>query len=213
MTAPVKKVSLGDRVTAQLRDDIVSGVYLPGERVTELRLSADYGVSRVPVREALRTMESEGFVLVTSHTERVVASISDDEALDLYAVREAVETRAAQRAATRADPAGRESLLALLERGAELLAVDDAHGLGELNTVLHHEIVAASGSALLVSMFGQLEAKNRWFNATRPDTRQAESWAEHARIVEAIVRGDSDGAAALVREHLEVLTEQVAGTP
>jgi DNA-binding GntR family transcriptional regulator len=210
---PAAKISLSVRVTTDLRRDIVSGRYRPGERLTEARLSADYGVSRVPVREALRTMESEGFVIVTSYTERVVASLNEDDRRDIYALRIAVESRAAARAAERLDAEGQKGLVDILTAGMAALSVDDFDGFSEINGKLHGAIAAASGSAVLNSMFAQLAAMVSWSDSGVAGRHASTSWMEHAEIVGAIVAKDPEKARARMIDHLSSVEEHARTGP
>src|SRR5690242_21918130 len=96
----------GRRISAQvvctaIRDDIVAGFFEPGSRLTEELLARRYGVSRVPVREALRTLESEGFVTTRRHAGACVAEPTEQEAADLLELRLLLEPLAAARAARR----------------------------------------------------------------------------------------------------------------
>jgi DNA-binding GntR family transcriptional regulator len=202
------RLSLGERVTRDLRDKIISGEYAPGQRLVEARLSADFGVSRVPVREALRTLESEGFITSTSYTERVVAQLSLYDLYDLYDLREAVEHLTVGRAAQRADPAGRKALIALLSEGMHHVAENDVSGVSDLNARFHQAIALASGSDMLRGIFSQLESKIRWSTHLWDDARWRESWQEHAAIVQAIIMGDAGEAQRLMGAHLQELRSQ-----
>jgi DNA-binding GntR family transcriptional regulator len=208
-TDPAKgRLSLSDRVVVDLRRDIISGRFAQGERLTEARLCAEYGVSRVPVREALRTMEGEGFVVATSFTDRVVAQLDEQDSRDVYAVRIAVEGQTAARAASRADPEGRQELVRLLNIGMERLASGDLDQVAEINSRFHAAIAKASGSPLLKAMFNQFAAIVAWQNANMPDARTADSWVEHADIVSAIIAGDPQKARERMEGHLRALDEQ-----
>lgn len=202
------RLSLSDRVVLDLRKDIISGRFAQGERLTEARLCAVYGVSRVPVREALRTMEGEGFVVATSFTERVVAHLSEQDSRDVYAVRIAVEGQTAARAASRVDPEGRQELVRLLTLGMERLAAGDLDQVAEINSQFHAAIATACGSPLLKAMFNQFAAIVAWQNANMPDARTADSWVEHADIVSAIIAGDPEKARERMERHLSALDEQ-----
>jgi DNA-binding GntR family transcriptional regulator len=89
-------------VCTAIRDDIVNGVFARGSRLTEEQLARRYGVSRVPVREALRTLESEGFVTTRRHVGAYVAEPTDQEAADWLEMRTLLEPLGAARAAARA---------------------------------------------------------------------------------------------------------------
>ncbi|GAA1000629.1 GntR family transcriptional regulator [Subtercola frigoramans] len=181
-------------MTTDLRRDIVSGRFQQGERLTEARLSELYGVSRIPVREALRAMESEGFVIVKSYTERIVATITFEDRQVIHEMRVAVESRAAERAAENLDAAGRQKLVETLSLGMAAVARGDYDTVSHINSLLHGAIAEASGSPMLASFFSQLGAMVTWTDSDVPKRRAITSWMEHADIVGSIIA--SDGAAA-----------------
>lgn len=199
-TPPVNLVA---QVTQLLRQDIVDGRLEPGERLTEARLSERYGVSRVPVREALRMLEGEGFIATDRPRMRTVAVISDQDADDLFTVRVTVEGLTAARAAQEITPEGLRTLRSILAAGQEALATGRTELLPQLNTDLHRAIAAASGSAMLVSLFNQISGKIAWIYRGTVETRAPSSWAEHAEIVGAIMDRDPDRARDLVVAHIE----------
>ncbi|CAM5708472.1 Transcriptional regulator OS=Streptomyces antimycoticus OX=68175 GN=SANT12839_069100 PE=4 SV=1 [Streptomyces antimycoticus] len=205
-------------VCTAIRDDIVSGTYQPGSRLTEELLARRYGVSRVPVREALRTLESEGFVTTRRHAGACVAQPSEREAADLLDIRALLEPLGAARAAQRRAEAHLKVLRGLVRLGRERAQ----HGrLGELRPLgdwFHETLAQASGSPSLAAMLVQLRRKTAWVyaavpapqparpgGARRPDpaARAVESWAEHGALVDAVARGDADRARALAAAHTE----------
>ena len=141
---------LRDQVLAALRTAIIDGDYLPGERLTEDRLAEDFGVSRNPVREALRVAEAEGFVVILPRRGAVVASPSSGTIADMFAVRERLETLAARLAAERATAADVASLRALLDQGREATQRQDLARVAELNSTLHLRILADQRKPLAV---------------------------------------------------------------
>src|SRR4051812_20813101 len=110
-----RHLTLRDQVLAELRRRIVEAEYPPGERLREDRLAQDFGVSRNPVREALRVVEAEGFVHVEPRRGAVVATPDERTMRDLFAVRESLEPLAARLAAERASRADLIGLRGLLE--------------------------------------------------------------------------------------------------
>ena len=90
-TIGAQHLALRDQVLAELRQRIINGDYLPGERLTEDRLAEDFGVSRNPVREALRVVEAEGFVVIVPRRGAVVAIPESGTIADMFAVRERLE--------------------------------------------------------------------------------------------------------------------------
>ncbi|MFB9460214.1 GntR family transcriptional regulator [Streptomyces antimycoticus] len=223
MSGDTAAVQGGHRISAHavctaIRDDIVSGTYQPGSRLTEELLARRYGVSRVPVREALRTLESEGFVTTRRHAGACVAQPSEREAADVLDIRALLEPLGAARAAQRRTEAHLKVLRGLVRLGRERAR----HGrLGELRPLgdwFHETLAQASGSPSLAAMLVQLRRKTAWVYATvpapqpappggarRPDpaARAVESWAEHGALVDAVARGDADRARALAAAHTE----------
>src|SRR3954453_2222223 len=114
-TIGAQHLPLRDQVLGALRNAIINGEYTPGERLTEDRLAEDFGVSRNPVREALRVAEAEGFVVILPRRGAVVASPSSTAIEDIFAVRQRLEPLAARLAAERATPRGIAGLRSLLD--------------------------------------------------------------------------------------------------
>ena len=213
-------------VCAAIRDDIISGACPPGSRLTEELLARRYGVSRVPVREALRTLESEGFVTTRRHAGACVAQPSEKEAADVLDIRALLEPLGAARAAQRRTEGHLKVLRGLVRLGQERAE----HGrLGELRSLgdwFHETLAQASGSPSLAGLLVQLRRKTAWVYAVdparqaardaqavqavpgpagraAPSVRAVESWAEHGAIVDAVARGDADRARALAAAHTE----------
>ena len=105
---------LRDKVVDELRQRIIDGVYEPGDRLTEERLADDFGVSRNPVREAIRVLQGEGFLVAQPRRGAVVASLSEQDVVDLFDVRLSLEVLAAKLAAERAGTTGTAALDRLL---------------------------------------------------------------------------------------------------
>lgn len=197
---------LADTVVARLRAGIVDGSYPPDVRLTEAGLCRDFGVSRVPVREALRHLEAEGFVVSRPYAGVRVVRFGPDEAADLFAVRTTLEETTARRAATRVrdgDLPGRtEHLRDLVAMGSAALR-DSPDEVAALNTSFHATVADLSGSTVLVSLFRQVAAKIEWLYAMDVGVRGPHSWSEHAAIADAVADGDPDLAARLMAEHVQ----------
>ncbi|OPF75361.1 GntR family transcriptional regulator [Streptomyces antioxidans] len=204
-------------VCAAIRDDIVSGAYRPGSRLTEELLARRYGVSRVPVREALRTLESEGFVTTRRHAGACVAQPSESEAADLLDIRALLEPLGAARAAQRRTEAHLKVLRGLVRLGRERAQGGQLGELRPLGDWFHETLAQASGSPSMAALLVQLRRKTAWVYAAAPGPRPApegsrrpdpvaravESWAEHGALVDAVARGDADRARALATTHTE----------
>jgi DNA-binding GntR family transcriptional regulator len=191
-----------ERVREQLRERIVTGVLRPGDRLVERDLAEDLGVSRVPVREAIRSLEADGFVVAQSPRRVVVRQLSKVDVEELFDVREALEVLATEQACRRVDPPALRSLKRGLNEAARALAAGNINQVVEANLRFHQEIVALAGNGLLSSMLHQLEDRLRWL------FRQNEDWdrllQEHRSLYEAIASGDPERARACSIEHVRV---------
>ncbi|MFF8845111.1 GntR family transcriptional regulator [Streptomyces sp. NPDC015127] len=190
-------------VCTAIRDDIVSGVFERGSRLTEENLARRYGVSRVPVREALRTLESEGFVVTRRHAGAHVAEPTEQEAADLLEIRMLLEPLGAARAAQRRTDAHLKVLRGLVRLGQERARRGQGEDLRSLGAWFHETLAQASGSPGLTALLTQLRHKIAWMYAVEQPAVPAESWAEHGAIVDAVARGDVERARALTALHVE----------
>jgi len=190
---------LRDKVVGELRRRIIDGVYRPGDRLTEERLADDFGVSRNPVREAIRVLEAEGFLIAQPRRGAMVASMSVQDIEDLFDVRLSLEALAAALAAERAGATGSAALDKLLARARATKRMAD---LAALNTRFHATICALSGNALLTGLMESLHGRLQWVYRQSAETRAASSWAEHEELAAAIRAGDAETAARAARTHV-----------
>lgn len=158
-------------VCTAIRHDIVSGVFPRGSRLTEEVLARRYGVSRVPVREALRTLESEGFVVTRRHAGACVAEPTEREAADLLEIRVLLEPLGAARAAQRRTEAHLKVLRGLVRLGQERARRGKGEDLRSLGGWFHDTLAQASGSPALIALLTQLRHKSAWMYAVEPPAR------------------------------------------
>lgn len=193
---------LRDKVVEELRRRIVNGGYAPGDRLTEDRLAEAFGVSRNPVREAIRVLEAEGFVVAQPRRSAVVATLSAQDVRDLFDVRLALEPLAARLAAQRAGPAAAEALREITAAAEAAATARQLDRVSELNTRFHAAICGFSGNVLLRSMSEKLHARLQWVYRQSAADRVNHSWAEHESLMAAIGAGDGDKAAAEATNHI-----------
>jgi DNA-binding GntR family transcriptional regulator len=193
---------LRDQVLGALRSAIINGDYPPGQRLTEDRLAEDFGVSRNPVREALRVAETEGFVVILPRRGAVVASPSPTAVADIFAVRERLEPLAARLAAERADAEGVAGLRDMLEQARVATDAEDLARVAELNSALHLRILHLSGNPWLTSIARALYLHVQWVFRLGAAQRAPHSWREHIELVDAIESGDPDEAERCALNHL-----------
>jgi DNA-binding GntR family transcriptional regulator len=194
---------LREQVEDEVRTRIVDGTYAPGDRLVEDRVAVELGVSRNPVREALRSLVAEGFVEVLPRRGAVVRRLTAADVADLFDVRSALESLAARLAAERCGPAAGVQLREVLDQARRATECGELDELASLNTVFHEAVVSTSGNRLLAGHVGALASRTRWIFRRSAATRAQHSWTEHLRIVEAVEAGDGDRAARLAAEHVE----------
>ncbi|MFB7596205.1 GntR family transcriptional regulator [Streptomyces sp. NPDC056160] len=193
-------------VCTAIRDDIVAGVHERGTRLTEEVLARRYGVSRVPVREALRTLEAEGFVVTRRHAGACVAEPTEQEAADLLEMRLLLEPLGAARAAQRRTEAHLKVLRGLVRLGQERAVSGGGEELRSLAAWFHETLAQACGSAALSTVLAQLRHKIAWMYGVPDPADPVEAWAEHGAITDAVARGDTGRARALAALHAERVT-------
>jgi DNA-binding GntR family transcriptional regulator len=192
-------------LASAIRERVIRGVYPPGHRLTEDDLAEQYGVSRIPVREALRLLEGEGFVRVKPYSGTFVAELTAQDAADLLEIRGVLEPLAASRAAEQRSAAHLDALRDILSEGNAALAASpsaDLERLAELNTQFHTLLTEASGNVTLNQIIGTLRHKITWVYSVELPRRAADSWAEHRLIINALERSDGDSARALMVAHV-----------
>ncbi|MGW8065104.1 GntR family transcriptional regulator [Streptomyces ziwulingensis] len=190
-------------VCTAIRDDIVSGVHGRGSRLTEELLARRYGVSRVPVREALRTLEAEGFVVTRRHAGACVAEPTEQEAADLLETRMLLEPLGASRAARRHTEAHLKVLRGLVRLGQERARQGGGEDLRSLGGWFHETLAQTAGSPSLAALLTQLRHKIAWMYVVQAPADPVGCWAEHGAIVDAVARGDGERARALMTLHIE----------
>lgn len=185
-----------------MRQAIINGQLKPGERLREVELASRLGVSRTPVREAIKRLESEGLAAYVSSRGAIVPEPTQQQAIELYAIREILEGAAARFAAQHAYAAEIQLLEYLLAAEEEL--GDDPEGQAALNRKFHETIYRMAHNHYLVDML----TKARNYMILLPRTtyaapgRAASAHQEHAAIVAAIREGNTDAAEAAARQHI-----------
>lgn len=198
-----RHLPLRDQVLHALRQAVVDGTYLPGQRLTEDRLAEDFGVSRNPIREALRVVEAEGFVVILPRRGAVVASPTREGLADIFAVRARLEPLAARLAAERATPADVVGLRAVLDRARQATEDGDFPAVADLNSQFHTQVMEISGNRWLSSMTKALYLHVQWVFRIGVAQRAPHSWREHIALVDAIEAGDADRAEAAGVTHVD----------
>jgi DNA-binding GntR family transcriptional regulator len=193
---------LHGRVVAELRQAILSGKLKPGERLVEERLAEELGVSRNPVREAIRMLASEGLVEVTARRGASVLRLNGQEARETIEVRALLEGHNARLAARHRDQDTIRRIGKVLARGTRAVAAGRFDQLMELNQEFHRELYAAGRNTVLGDLVQKLRERTAMLFSPADPARQAHLWQDHAAILRAIIDGDERAAAALAAEHV-----------
>ncbi|MBS3938994.1 MAG: GntR family transcriptional regulator [Peptococcaceae bacterium] len=192
-----------DIVHEKLRTAILRGHLPSGERLFDTLLAKQLGVSRTPVREALRMLEQEALIVVTPRRGTIVSSLKQEDAVEIYNLRAVLEGLALRLAADNITPHDISALREKLEKMRPL--PENLAGYMAVHAEFNSILIRASRSPrieqLVASFTGQLR-NLRGISLTSP-SRQVSAWKEHCAIVDAIELGDAELAEFLARRHVE----------
>ena len=199
-----KTVSLADQVFDHLETDILSGKYSRGEILTESKLSQELGVSRTPIREALRRLEQEHIIEETGKGS-VVIGISEKDVDDIFVIRKQLETLAAGIAAENCTDEQLSKLRETLELQEFYLEKGDAEQIKQMDNRFHYIVYRLSGSTVFYDILVPLHKKIQKYRkiAVQSSGRAKASVEEHRKIYEAIASGNKALAEKYVLEHVE----------
>ena len=190
------------QVSEQIRAMILGGRLKPGERLVEESLSAELGVSRVPVREALLALSAQGLVRLEPRRGATVAEITPRIVAELVEVRALLEGLNAKLAAQRHDPEIVALLRDTLERGNEAATAGTREELAQLNAEFHERLGEASRNSVLSDVMRGLRERTSLAFAINGRARAREDWQEHSGVLAAVIAGDSELAALLANRHV-----------
>lgn len=196
---------LREIVFEAIREAIINGILKPGERLMEIQLAEEMGVSRTPVREAIRKLELEGFVVMIPRKGAYVAGLSMKDIADVFEIRAALEGLAAGLAAERITEEELEELERLLVKIGECIQSDDLNAVIEQDTEFHEVLFKATRNERLEQIVSNLrEQIQRYRTASLSSPgRMKVALEEHKQIVEALSERDVEKAQRLAREHIE----------
>jgi len=196
--------SLRGRVFNQLRNQILTGVYKPGESLIELRLSEELGVSRTPIREAIRQLELEGLVQAIPNKGAVVKGVTEQDVEDIFTIRTRIEGLAARWAAEKITEEEIKELKETLEFEEFYTMKNDAEHLMKFDSKFHEIIFRASKSSPLMHMLSTFHhyIQNARNNSFDTPGRPVKAFEEHKAIFEAISNKNADVAEELTVAHI-----------
>ena len=207
-----KTVSLADRVFDKLEDDILFGRYAKGEILTELRLVEELGVSRTPIREALRRLAQERLIAETGKGS-VVLGITKEDLQDILNIRLAVEGLATYYATLNMTPEGLDELRHIVELQEFYTSRNDPAHIKEMDDQFHNLICTISGRQVIADTLRPLHRKiQNYRRSSMADTARARAATqEHRAIFEAMAAGDAERAKALTVEHITNAKASILG--
>ncbi|MCX7779412.1 MAG: GntR family transcriptional regulator [Negativicutes bacterium] len=202
---PSSDASLRNKVFKYIKSQIINGVYGPGETLLELKLADELGVSRTPIREAIRLLEVEGLIETTTKKGAVVLGISRKDVQDIYAIRQLVEGLAARWAAEHITPADLKELQKTFDLMEFYAQRNDVDEIAELDNRFHQLIYEASGSKILNLTLSNLHqyVQLARMESLRMKNRLPHTIAEHRSILEALAAKDPDAAEKALTEHVK----------
>ena len=198
-----KSTSLADQVFDKLENDIIQGVYPKGEILTELKLVEQLGVSRTPIRDALRRLEQERLIADTGKGS-LVLGITDDDLLDIMNIRERIEGLAAYYAAKNITPEAVKELTHITDLQDFYFNKRDLERLRQVDDEFHDAICRLSGRTVISDTLIPLHRKTRRYRRLAMDDwdRTTQTTREHYDICQAVIAGDADLAKQLMKQHI-----------
>ncbi|MFJ9147602.1 GntR family transcriptional regulator [Streptomyces sp. NPDC102270] len=211
--APARRRGLADEVADRIREAIFNGAYAPGEQLREVELSGELGVSRGPVREALRLLEREGLVHCAWHRGTTVTTLSAEDVAELDSLRGALEDLAVRQVIAHASD---EDLASIAKTADMMERAGDAHEMVRLDIAFHDAVFAAAGHRRLADAWDGIRCQVHLFLLTRIGRSTAGYLdripREHHGLVTALRARDTDTALDLFAAHRRHAVDVVAGT-
>ena len=203
-----------DECYRQLREAIMTGAFLPNQRLVEKDLVQTFGFGRVAVRTALARLEQEGAIEREHHRGARVRLVSEAEAIEILETRAVLEGLAARHAARNASPEDIAALRAILVEQRRRIEAGDLLGSSEINARLHQKLLQIANHATVSRLLDVLKIQNVRFQyrTILVPGRPERSFKEHSAIVEAVAAHDAEAAEAAVRTHLSHVCEALRQT-
>lgn len=194
--------TLREKILEEIREAILKGTFKPGEKVPEPELAERFGISRTPIREAFRQLESEGYLTVVPRKGAVVTALSERDVEEFYSIKSILEGYAARIAAERLSDKDIERLISINDRLRQLAKEGDVKTFFRIHNEFHDLFIRAAGNDKLAELIGQLVLK---FNRLRLTSlslpgRMEISVQEHEKIIEAFRAKNGEQADNLVRK-------------
>jgi len=201
----IDNTPLSEKIAETLRDYIMKGNLKPGERLTEPKLSAMLGISRTPIREALRLLENEGFIDIFPRRGAVVSDITAKDVDEIFVIKTKLESLAARLAVENISEADIKKMMDINEKMAKYSETKNVVNLIKLNAEFHNIFIEKSNNSRLIKF---IESLNKQFKRVTAYSfteagRIKKVLEEHANIIDAFVKRDADRVEQLVDLHVK----------
>lgn len=201
--------SLNDSIYNALRQAIFRGDYKPGEKLTEPGLAKQFGVSRNPIREVLRKLQSEGIVEIPPRKSARVAMFSSKEIEEIIELRAELEGLSAKYATSRLSDETSKLFSKLLVDGNNAAEQENKSKIMKCNQRFHSLLASAGNNRYLADYVLNLRERTLWLFEEVTGGRHLESWRDHSSIIEAILSKDNTLASNLASQHVKNIGAEV----
>lgn len=204
--------TMSGQLSARIRERILAGEYAPGAQLLQDNIAAEFGVSKIPVREALVQLRSEGLVDIFAHRGFQVRAVSVNEFEEVFGLRMQIEPIAVGFGARRASQADRDTARAALGKLNGALSAQQLSEAGDLNRQFHLSLIVPALQPVTAETLGRLHTLSQRYIQMHlaPRGRIKRAAREHQALLNAWVSGKHREAAALTREHIEATREDLA---
>ncbi len=199
----IARERLEDQIAGALREAIISGTLSPGKRLVEEELADQFGVSRAPLREALKELAAAGLVINIPHRGTFVVELTERDIWEIYTLRLALESIAVELLVGSVTPEQVESLNSLIDQMDDALGRGDSEAVVDLDMQLHEAICLFCGHRRLYESWSRVADQLRSFFAAADQLYEDRQITErHRELVAAIASGDKARAIDTIREHI-----------
>lgn len=212
MSRSTPAANTSEQIKWQIEEAINSGAFLPGDALDEAALARQFAVSRTPVREAILRLSEQGLVKIMPRAGTYVARMSVKELLAMFELLAELEGVCAKLAARRMDLPARQRLRAIHEESRSSVEAQDAEAYERANASFHEVLYQGSFNRYLREQILTIRRRTKAYRQDhfRLPRRLEKSWADHGRIVEAILHGDDQAASQAMIEHIAVGGQEFA---
>jgi len=204
--------TMSGQITARIREKILTGVYPPGSALLQDVIAAEFGVSKIPVREALVQLRAEGLVDVFAHRGFQVRPLSSVEVDEVFRLRSQIEPPAVADGAQRAEPEDREAARLAFTNLNDALAAGELYESGDLNRAFHISLIVPRLQPVTAEMLNRLHTLSQRYVRMHllPPGRVKRATQEHTELYEAWKSGNASEAVRLTYAHIETTRDDLA---